>query len=234
MKEIYYQLSEKEFRKFAISSDMEKHFSIPINHAETILYQINSGMYAKYFDGKKDLRCIDFGANVGLVSLYMAQFSKELYCVEPTPNHFKLLKELLDSNCGECNVHYYDIALNGANEDVYFRVNQSTENKITSVNDATTIKVKGVTLSSFLEASNADKEIIDFVKCDIEGGEIFAITNEELKKTKGKIRTFFVECHPSENYGMDECREELIKRFLQHSYVIEFIDYQTFAATYDC
>lgn len=221
-------------KDYLLSADMTRHFSIPINHAHTILNQINSGMYAKYFEGKKDLRCIDFGANVGLVSLYMAQFSNELYCVEPTPNHFKLLKELLDANCGECNVHYYDTALNGANEPVYFRVNQSTENKIATVNDATTIKVHGVTLSSFLQASNAEKEIIDFVKCDIEGGEIFALTDEELKKTRGKIRTFFVECHPSNNYGMDECLSILLQRFLNNGYKVETLDYQTFTATYDC
>ena len=223
-------------KDYLISADLKKHFDIPINHAHTILNQINTGMYAKYFDGKKDLRCIDFGANVGLVSLYMAQFSKELYCVEPTPNHFKLLKELLDANCGECNVHYYDTALNGANEPVYFMTGHSTENKITSADGYGNgkIKVQGVTLSSFLFASNADKEIIDFVKCDIEGGEIFALTNEELKKTRGKIRTFFVECHPSSNYGMDECREELIKRFADNGYIIDVCDYQTFTATYDC
>lgn len=223
-------------KEYLISVDLKKHFDIPINHAYTILNQINTGMYAKYFEGKKDLRCIDFGANVGLVSLYMAQFSKELYCVEPTPNHFKLLKELLDANCGECNIHYYDTALNGANEPVYFMTGHSTENKITSVDGYGNgkIKVQGVTLSSFLFASNAEKEIIDFVKCDIEGCEIFALTNEELKKTKGKIRTFFVECHPSANYGMDECREELISRFLQNGYKIQVYDYQTFTASYDC
>lgn len=219
-----------------ISSELKAHFDIPINHGHTILNQIKSGMYAKYFEGKKDLRCIDFGANVGLVSLYMAQFSKELYCVEPTPNHFKLLKELLDANCGECNVHYYDTALNGANEPVYFMTGHSTENKITSADGYGNgkIKVQGVTLSSFLFASNAEKEIIDFVKCDIEGGEIFALTNEELEKTKGKVRTFFVECHPSNNYGIDECCEELIKRFSSVGYTVVKEDYQTFTAYYDC
>lgn len=223
-------------KEYFISTDMLKHFSVPINHAHTILNQINSGMYAKYFDGKKDLRCIDFGANVGLVSLYMAQFSKELYCVEPTPNHFKLLKELLDANCGECNVHYYDTALNGANEPVFFMTGHSTENKITSADGYGNgkIKVQGVTLSSFLFASNAEKEIIDFVKCDIEGGEIFALTDEELKKTRGKVRTFFVECHPTNNYGMDECMSILLQRFLNNGYIVKGVDYQTFTATYDC
>ena len=223
-------------KEYFISTDMLKHFSVPINHAHTILNQINSGMYAKYFEGKKDLRCIDFGANVGLVSLYMAQFSKELYCVEPTPNHFKLLKELLDANCGECNVHYYDTALNGANEPVYFMTGHSTENKITSADGYGNgkIKVQGVTLSSFLLASNAEKEIIDFVKCDIESGEIFALTNEELEKTVGKIRMFFVECHPSRDYSIDECCEELIKRFSSVGYAVVKEDYQTFTAYYDC
>jgi len=223
-------------KDFLISNDLKRHFDIPINHGHTILNQINSGMYAKYFEGKKDLRCIDFGANVGLVSLYMAQFSKELYCVEPTPSHYKLLKELLDNNCGDCNVHYYDSALSGTNEPVYFMTGHSTENKITSVDGYGNgkIKVQGITLSSFLFASNAESEVIDFVKCDIEGGEIFALTGEELKKTRGKIRTFFVETHPSNNYGMDDCREELIKRFKKSGYTIDVLDFQTFTATYDC
>ena len=223
-------------KEVLISSELKAHFDIPINHGHTILNQINSGMYAKYFDSKKDLRCIDFGANVGLVSLYMAQFSKELYCVEPTPNHFKLLKELLDANCGECNVHYYDSALNGANEPVYFMTGHSTENKITSADGYGNgkIKVQGITLSSFLFASNAESDIIDFVKCDIEGGEIFALTNEELEKTRGKVRMFFVECHPTNNFGMQECVKELTNRFTKNGYRVENIDYQTFTATYDC
>ena len=112
----------------------------------------------------------------------------------------------------------------------------STENKITSADGYGNgkIKVQGITLSSFLFASNAENIIIDFVKCDIEGGEIFALTNEELKKTKGKVRTFFVECHPSNNYSMESCVDELTKRFKKNGYKIELLDYQTFTATYDC
>ena len=57
---------------------------------------------------------------------------------------------------------------------------------------------------------------------------------EAAKKTKGKIRTFFVECHPSANYGIDECCEELIKRFSSVGYTVVKEDYQTFTAYYDC
>lgn len=223
-------------KNYTISPDLQKHWSIPINHAQTILNQINSGMYSRFFEGKKDLRCIDFGANVGLVSLYMAQFSKDLYCVEPTPNHYKLLKELLDANVKDCNVHYSADALSGTNELVYFMTGHSTENKITSADGYGNgkIQVQGITLSNYLSLSGADREVIDFVKTDIEGGEIFALTNEELKKTKGKIRAFFVECHPSNNYTMEGCVEELTNRFKKNGYKVELIDYQTFVATYDC
>lgn len=225
-----------ESKAFNVSPDLQKHWGIPINHAQTILDQINSGMYSKFFDGKKDLRCVDFGANVGLVSLYMAQFSKDLYCVEPTPNHFKLLKELLEANVNGCTIHLSWDALSGTNEPVYFMTGHSTENKITSLDGYGNgkIQVQGITLSNYLSLSGADREIIDFVKCDIEGGEIFALTNEELKKTKGKIRTFFVECHPSNNYSMESCVEELTNRFKKNGYKVELIDYQTFVATYDC
>ena len=34
--------------------------------------------------------------------------------------------------------------------------------------------------------------------------------------------------------GMDENREELIKRFIDNGYTVELIDFQTFAAYYDC
>jgi len=216
-------------RPLPISKDMLKHFQIPINHAHTILTQINSGMYKKWFEGKENLRCIDIGANVGLVSLYMLPACKELYCLEPTPSHFALLKELIGENN---NVHCYQQALNGKNEEVIFMTGHSTENKITSADGYGNgkITVKGITLSSYLYLSGAGREIVDFCKIDIESGEMLALTVGELKKVKGKIKTFFVEVHPGYNGGMDENREELKKRFIKAGYKVYEEDYQTIVA----
>lgn len=220
-------------KDYLISADLVRHFSIPINHAYTILNQINSGMYAKWFEGKKDLRCVDFGANVGLVSLYMLPACKDLYCVEPTPSHYKLLKELIGENS---NVHLCDQALSGTNEPVIFMTGHSTENKITSADGYGNgkITVQGTTLSAYLYLSGADREIIDFVKCDVEGQEIKIFTEEEIKKTKGKVKVFFIEVHPSYNGGMDENREEIKRRFIKCGYKVYEEDYQTIIATYDC
>jgi len=91
--------------------------------------------------------------------------------------------------------------------------------------------VQGVTLSSFLFASNAESEGIDFVKVDVEGQEIKIFTEEEIAKTKGKVKVFFIEVHPSYNGGMDENREEIKRRFIKCGYKVHEEDYQTLVCT---
>jgi len=214
-------------RSIKISEAMQQHFAVHINHAYTILEQINSGMYKEWFEGKKDLVCMDFGANVGLVSLYMIPYCKELYCIEPTPRHYNLLGELLEPNKGDCEINLSVFALNDKDEEVQFMTAHSTENKITTTdgygNDK--ITVTGKPLSYFIQ----DK-IIDFCKIDIESGEMSSLTVDELKKVHGKVKTFFVEVHPGYNGGMDGNREELIRRFKEAGYRTETKDFQTIVA----
>ena len=217
-------------RSIEISPQMEAHFAIPINHANTILDQINSGMYQKWFKDKKDMVVLDFGSNVGLVSLYMLPAVKKLMAVEPTPSHYDLLSELLwDNLTPQQNVMLSSSALTAKEEDVVFATGHATENKITSPEGYgnNKITVTGKPLSWFL---NEIGETVDFCKIDVEGGEIFALTEEEVKLAYGKVKVFFVECHPTNNYGMDACREELVSRFTKAGYQIEIIDYQTFVA----
>lgn len=218
-------------RTIELSREMKKHFDIPINHAHTILNQINSGMYAKWFAGKKNLVVVDFGANVGLTGLYFLPACKELYCIEPTPKHYELCKELLFANNPDTNVSLSDFALCDADEEVIFMTGHSTENKITSADGYGNgkITVPGKPLSYFLQ--NLDK--VDFCKVDIEGGEMLALTEAELKKVKSKVKCFFVEVHPAYNGGMEQNYKELITRFANAGYSIEGIDYQTFAAYND-
>jgi len=216
-------------RTIEISKAMEEHWKVPMNHAKTILDQINSGMYERWFKGKKDLVCIDFGANVGLVSLYMSSFCKTLFSVEPTPSHRELLEELLLANKGDADVVVSSYALTEHDEIVTFATGHATENKVTIPSGYGSIKieVEGKPLSFFVDYL---KEPVDFCKVDIESGEMLAITVKELKKVYGKVKTFFVEVHPGYNGGMDGNREELIKRFEEAGYKTEVIDYQTIVA----
>ena len=218
-----------EPRNTEISKALEEHWKIPINHAQTILDQINSGMYEKWFNGKKDLVCIDFGANVGLVSLYMLPYCKKILSVEPTPSHYELLSELLSGNGGDNKSILSSSALAEKDEDVLFAIGNATENKMTSAegHGATKITVQGKPLSWFVDEVG---EVVDFCKVDVEGGEMLALIIPELKKVYGKVKTFFVEVHPIYNGSMDSNREELISRFKEAGFETETIDYQTFIA----
>lgn len=220
--------SEAPFH-YELSEEMKSHFDIPINHAHTILDQINSGMYDKWFKGKKDMVCIDFGANVGLVSLYMLPCSKELISVEPTPSHSRLLVELMASAAPGKNVSIFPFALTDKESMVVFATGHATENKITSEegygNGKMTVEARP--LSWFVKYAN---ETVDFCKVDIEGGEMLALTIDELKSVHGKVKTFFVEVHPAYNGGMEENREELLRRFKEAGYKTEIVDYQTIVA----
>lgn len=216
-------------KEFTISRDMQKHFNVPINHAQTILNQINSGMYSRWFENKKDLTVFDFGANVGLVSLYTLPACKKLVCVEPTPNHFNLLVELLnDYRSPEQIVIFSQNALTEENKQYLFATGHSTENKVTSSDGYgnNKITVYGQTLSTFIGETE-----VDFCKVDIEGGEMKALTINELKLVYGKVKTFFVEVHPAFGGGMDENRNELLSRFEQAGYKTETLDFQTIIAT---
>lgn len=214
-------------REVNMSGAMRAHFGIHINHAHTILEQINSGMYREWFDGKKDLVCMDFGANVGLVSLYMLPFCKELYCIEPTPSHFDLMQELLSANKGDTQLMLSPYALTEKEGEVTFATGHSTENKVSSPDGYGNhkITVMGKPLSWFV----ADK-VVDFCKIDIESGEMLALTVDELQKVHGSVKVFFVEVHPGYNGGMDENREELIRRFTESGYKTETKDFQTIVA----
>lgn len=220
-------------RTIQISKELEAHWRVPINHSQTILDQINSGMYDRFFEGKKDMVCMDFGANVGLVSLYMLPVCRKLLCIEPTPAHSNLLFQLITQqvNPQQTKVVFFDSALSDNDGEVIFMTGHSTENKITSSDGYGNgkIVVKSHPLSYYLGTSYGGDEV-DFCKIDIEGGEIKALTVEQLKLAKVKVKSFFVEVHPAYNGGMDENREELIKRFHEAGYQTEVIDYQTIYA----
>lgn len=223
---------QHDLRVIDISPAMQTHFSHPINHGHTILDQINSGMYAKWFEGKHNLTVIDCGANVGLTALYFLPACKELHCVEPTPAHMALCKELIDANKTNQLVAYLPEALSGDYGEVIFMTGHSTENKITSLdgygNGKITVPCKP--LSHYVNQCTGP---VDFCKVDIESGEMIALTETELKKVAGKVKTFFVEVHPGYGGGMDENKAELMRRFEVAGYKTDTIDYQTFTAEYE-
>ena len=131
--------------------------------------------------------CIDIGANVGALTLAMAQLvgkHGKVYSFEPGPRSFERLK--------------YNVQLNKEYENIVQCVNEGIsdrdetlfwEEEIHNLGNAVlknvgTIKVPVTTIDKYF--SNKNIEHIDFVKIDIEGMEIHALRggNKTWKKYK--------------------------------------------------
>lgn len=221
------------FRNIEVSKEFEQHYNLEANHAHTILNQINGGMYQKWFGDKKDLVVLDIGSNVGLTALYFLPACHKLLCVEPTPSHRKLMADLLNrSGIGEkAYIHPNALTMEDKEYD-FFTCESSTENRITkngqSEGAGTRIKVQGKPLAYFLSQIESP---VDFCKIDIEGGEMEALTIEQLENAYDKVKMFYVEVHPTAGHTQEANMVELMSRFATTAYTIERINFETFTAT---
>jgi FkbM family methyltransferase len=169
-----------------------RHFEESQNCADIIINQINTErMYDQWLAERNDLTILDIGANVGLFTLYAKDSAKAIYSVEPTPAHFDILRELTSSYI---NVHPLRFALHNQDGEVDFYINDgnTTTNSINQPHGKS-IKVPSRRIGTILKELNLDK--VDFVKCDIEGSEITALTEDTVAEVADKIDTWFLELH---------------------------------------
>lgn len=194
-----------------------QHFSDTNNYADVVLNQINQDrFYDPLFHEKDNLTILDIGGNIGLFSLYIHDRAKIVYSIEPTPSHFEKLKHLTQDYK---NIKPLNIALHNKREMIQFYTcnNNSTMNStVNRYSDSQTIEVQGKTLEDILVDENI--EHVDFVKCDIEGSEMMALTFDTIDVVKDKIDNWFIEVHATDAKSIQDNRFELIKIFKKVGY----------------
>jgi FkbM family methyltransferase len=186
---------DNQVKVVAESAEAVAHFADPENHVGTILRQINEErMYDPIFADKEDMTVLDLGANVGLFSLYAADSCERVVAVEAVPSTYAIATELTAKH-PQIELHQY--AISDKDQDVSFYINEnSTTNSLVS-HSGKEITVPGITIASLLEKLNIDH--VDFVKCDIEGSEVIALTEETVGAVADKIDFWFVEVHQTNN-----------------------------------
>lgn len=207
--------------------DIIQHWSDPKTYADVVLNIFNNERcYDDVFKDKENLTILDIGGNIGLFSLYIQSRAKEVYCLEPTPSHFNILKKYTKNYN---NIHPLNIALTRFDGDINFYTcsDNSTMNSIDSRNGSR-IVVTGKKIGTLLKDLNLDH--VDFVKLDIEGGEILAITQENLNEVKDKIDMWFVEVHDGDGKNITQNREVLSDIFTQAGYSVEHYKHDTLYA----
>jgi FkbM family methyltransferase len=118
---------------------------------------------------------LDIGTNIGWysINLTLTHRSAKIHAFEPIPNTYQWLEKNVDVN-GVINValHNFGLSNKAGTFDFYSYPegsgNASTEN-LSERSDATISKCKLKTLDEFTSEFH---ELIDFIKCDVEGGEL--------------------------------------------------------------
>ena len=152
------------------------------------------GIYTDIFNQKRDLVVIDVGANIGVVTQFMRDYSKKLYAIEPSSMHFEALKKNKEFNKWD-NVSVHKLALSDKDGEaiINFLPSNLTCNSITNDYKQGGEKVKTMAFDTFMDQNGIDE--VDFVKFDVEGAEDMILRSEGFKKVAPKIKAIEVEFH---------------------------------------
>ena len=140
---------------------------------------------------------IDIGSNCGFYSFHFARKDLKVFAFEPVPEIYEELKSNIKLNFCQ-NIILFNCALGNQNESILFNVSDfeggsgaSSEN----LKFGKEIKVSKRKLDDLMNDQNLDN--IDFLKIDIEGGELNMLKGAEklIEKYKPKMLLEIVDIH---------------------------------------
>lgn len=219
-------------RKITLICDQKDHRSIPLEILNFNNYEkIEIEFILKLV---KNCHCIlDIGANVGWYSINISKENKnaEIFAFEPIPQTFKYLSENIEKN-NVTNIKIFNYGF--SDEEKYLNFyhypegpGNSSSRNLSGREDINKIVCKVRKLDDFV----AEKKLnLDFIKCDVEGAELFVLKGgiKTLKTDKPIIfiellRKWakFFEYHPND---IIELLKELGYRCftIKEDYLVEF------------
>jgi FkbM family methyltransferase len=133
---------------------------------------------------RDDYNCIDIGANVGLMTLYIGSYctAGKILAVEPNRAVFPALQKTIQAN-GMQNAIAVNVAINDRDGEVQF----TEESAFGHIDPNGSAVLNAVTLATLMERHRMDR--VDFIKMDVEGYEPIALRGalDILKRDKPLI-----------------------------------------------
>lgn len=141
----------------------------------------------------KEATVLDIGANLGLMSYYLAKSCQKVYAVEPMPNNFKVI-EKLKHRYKLKNLHLLKNALGNKNQKIQLvlpvvdgvkkqGLSHVVDDKMTEFNDGTLFETDCFKLDDMAELKN---EPISAIKIDVENFEYEVFLGAEMLIKKNK------------------------------------------------
>jgi len=152
------------------------------------------GIYIDIFNTRKEMVCIDVGANIGIVTQYIRDFSKIVYALEPSSEHYEALAKNVEFNKWT-NVKPLKVALTEKDGEMTlnFHLKNRTCHSLAMDFGKGGEKVRTVCFETLFKEQKIDK--VDFIKFDVEGYEEQILMGESFKKVADKISALEVEFH---------------------------------------
>ena len=137
---------------------------------------------------------MDVGANIGVVTQYMREYAKKIYCLEPSSLHFEALKQNKEFNNWD-NVEVFNMALADKDGEMTLSTLPANLTCNSLINDYGQggEKVKTQAFDTFINENNIEQ--VDFVKFDVEGAEDLILRSDGFKKIAHKIKAIEIEFH---------------------------------------
>lgn len=208
-----------------MTPELTTHFADPYNYTREIMDQFDHGYYTDIVP-KHCRTMLDIGANIGLFALHVHPYiTDRLICVEPTPSHMVLQRELLKlpviqdgkfRGIKQLRVEHEESALsNRTGETTFYWCGINTTMNSLQPRGDKSMTVKCLTIEDLLLKYALNT--VDFVKIDIEGSEDTAITVETLHPVAERLHKVFIELHPPNG----ESQERFTAIFKEVGYQVE-------------
>jgi len=144
---------------------------------------LNFGQYEERYDAvlrqliRPHYTFLDIGANIGWYTVSFAQMSphSRIFSFEPVPQTFQALTTNVQLN-ELTNVQAYNFGLSNQNENIVFYVNpeESIINSLRNISESPAIRELSCRVRRMDDVVDELKiKQIDFIKCDVEGAELF-------------------------------------------------------------
>ncbi len=175
----------------------DKKYSINHDPGPYIQHQINELVRRKWYEAPMPEigTVIDAGANIGVYSLYISEFAKKVYSIEPYTKSYDYLVQNIKENKRE-NIKPYKLALAGTSGDRFLNTSYDSKNpcgySLLPVGDRVeTVKTK--TIAQFMKVEKID--VVHILKTDIEGAEQEVFSADDFGEVASKILCIVGEYH---------------------------------------
>jgi FkbM family methyltransferase len=164
---------------------------------------------------------VDAGANIGLTSVLLKAYfpNAAIIALEPLDSNFERLNNIIKTNNLE-NITILKKGLWGRSTylspDTSFRDGQEWSFRLIETSDDTKSSFEVVSIPDIINQFNI--EVIDFLKIDIEGGEVSVFNSESNLDWLKKVKVLAIEIHDE-----FDCRSDIENILLK----FEFILYQS-------